>query len=165
MKKRSDITGQFQLSFGMIFSIMIIIATLAIAGYVTIKFLNLENNISCKLFFDDLQKKIDKAWYEDFSSSTYSNKVPRGIDKICFGNSTQKAQNEGDQKILDEIEFYAKKDSNLLFYPLNGCKQDEFTFQIKHVKIDGFFCSESKSGNINIKLNKGISDALVKLSE
>lgn len=165
MKKRGRRKGQVQLSFGMIFSIMIIIATLAIAGYVIVKFLNLQSNVSCKLFYSDLQKKVDKAWYEDFSSSTFNKEAPRGIDKVCFGNSTQKVFDLDEQKIFDEIEFYAEKDSNLFFYPLNGCKQDEFTFQIKHVNIDGFFCSVAKDGKISVKLNKGINDALVRLSK
>ena len=84
-----DKKGQVQLSFGMIFSIIIIVATLAVAGYITVKFLNTGTSVSCKLFYSDLQKKIDKAWYEDFTHDVFSANAPRGVKEVCFGNSTQ----------------------------------------------------------------------------
>ena len=52
MEKR----GQIQLSFSVIFSIIIIIATLAVAGYVIVKVLNVGNNVECKILYQDLQK-------------------------------------------------------------------------------------------------------------
>ncbi len=164
MIKRAANKGQMQLSFGMIFSIIIIVATLAIAGYVIIKFLNLQSNISCKLFYSDLQNKVNKAWYEDFTSSTYTKEVPRGISNVCFGNFTQKIS-EKDREIIEEIEFYAERESNLFFYPLSVCKQNEFAFQIVHSYTNSFFCIPVKEGKVSFKLNKSISDPLVRLSE
>ncbi len=162
MRKR----GQIQLSFGMIFSIIIIVASIAVAGYIIVKFLDIGANVSCKLFYSDLQKKIDKAWNEDLSSSIYDGKVPAGISKVCFGNYTQKTLEQKDQEIRDEIEFFAKKGNNLFFYPIkNNCKESEFEYQLKHIDTNGFFCVNVIEGKASLKINKEINDALVEISK
>ena len=60
--------AQIQLSFGMIFSIIIIVVTILVAGYVIIKFMSSQDNAKCKLFYQKLQDTIDDSWKGDGSS-------------------------------------------------------------------------------------------------
>ncbi len=158
-----DERGQIQISFGMIFSIIIIIVTIAVAVYVIQKFVAHEGSISCKLFERELQNAIDKAWAEDLTSKIFNGKVPESLEKVCFGNSSQQFSGE-DEKAFEEFKLYST-DSNMLFYPINkGCK-DSFTYTLEHAETEKFFCAHVKNGEINVKLTKNRFDRLVKLSE
>jgi hypothetical protein len=155
--------GQIQLSFGMIFSIIIIIATLAIAGYVLISFLNTGKSVSCKIVYSNLQKEVDSAWRQDIVQDIFEAKLPESVEKICFGFSNQ-TYSKQDEKAIESIEFYGNEESNILFYPKNGCKDVDFVYKLNHIRTDSFFCVNVVDGKFKIKLNKGRTDKLVKLS-
>ena len=100
--------AQFQVSFGVIFSIIVIVATLAIAGYIIIQFLNTGNNTQCKLFVSDLQKKINEAWSSDGASSyVFSESVPSGTNQLCFGYINDTSPSTNDAQIQQNITNYA----------------------------------------------------------
>ena len=65
MVRCAEKRGQIQLSFGMIFSIIIIIATLAVGSYVIYYFWQLNNKLECQLYKNEIQKQIDKIWAAD----------------------------------------------------------------------------------------------------
>jgi len=159
--------GQIQISFGMIFSIIIIIVTIAIAGYVISQFIIQKDNISCKLFQRDLQNAIDKAWAEDLTSRDFkADGLPEDLEKICFGNSSLQISSKEDKEAFDEFKLYSGPKSNMLFYPADGgCKDSASANTLEHVETDSFFCVESKGGEAKIKLTKGRFDKFVKLSE
>ena len=54
--------GQIDISFGMIFSIILIIAVVGVAFYVINNFIELKKCTEIGLFYDDLKKYIDEAW-------------------------------------------------------------------------------------------------------
>ena len=156
--------GQLQISFGMIFSIIIIIATLAVAGYVIVNFVDLGGNISCKLLYQDLQEKIDKAWHSSISSESFNKDVPAGINYVCFGNLSQQT-NSSYKMQYEKFSMYARPKSNMFFYPVEGaCDDTEFTYALEHVSFPGFFCIPVKEGKIGIHLSKGKFDSLVRLT-
>lgn len=160
--------GQLQISFGVMFSIIIIIATLAIAGYVIVKFLSTSEDVECKIFYDDLQKKIDEAWGSDGSVAyQFSKKAPMKTEKVCFGFINQSLLDSKDKAAFDTLNEYSNPNSknNLFFYPINSCGESAFAFSLKHVKSDGFFCAFFSDGKANVKITKGAFDALVKLSK
>ena len=82
MEKR----GSVQLSFGMIFSIIIIIVTVSIAFYVIAYFLDLRKCTEIGLFYKDFQDKIDDIWKSEFASEEFVGRLPSGIDGVCLGN-------------------------------------------------------------------------------
>ena len=84
-----DKKGQIDISFGMIFSIIIIIATVAIGFYVITYFLNLSSCTKVGLFWNSLNEEVDKAWNSDIAQTVYTKDVPSGITHVCFGNFTQ----------------------------------------------------------------------------
>ena len=76
--------GQFQISFGMLFSIILIIAFVAVAIYVIMFFLKMKKCSEISLFVKDLQEKIDRAWSSEESDFLFTRSLPSGIKKVCF---------------------------------------------------------------------------------
>ena len=78
-----DKKGQMKLSFGMIFSIFLIIIFIAFAFYAITKFINLQKTIQIESFADGLQKDIDSMWTSPGSQpETYS--LPKNVESVCF---------------------------------------------------------------------------------
>jgi len=163
MKKKKR--GQIQLSFGMIFSIIIIIATVAIGFYVITYFLNLSSCTKVGLFWDSLNGEVDKAWNSDIVQTLFKGDVPSGITNVCFGNFSQGQKiADADKEFFTELKDYAATERNAYLYP-PGKACDIAFYSLKHARTDNFFCVPSKSGVINVKLSKTSSEALAKLSK
>ncbi|MBX4212317.1 hypothetical protein KW787_02575 [Candidatus Pacearchaeota archaeon] len=157
--------GQLQISFGMIFSIIIIIATVAIAFYVINYFIKTSNNLSCKMFHKDLQDRITSAWNGEISQDTYISSVPMGVKEVCIGDLTNPPANVNDKEEYDSFKQYSVPKSNFFFYPReSACNEGGFSYRLDHIKSDRFFCITSQQGKASIKISKGISDSLVTLS-
>src|SRR3989344_8357256 len=100
--------GQMDISFGMIFSIILIIAVLAIAFYVIRYFSALSSCTSVGLFYTALTKEVDQSWATTTSKSIFSGNVPGSVDYVCFGNLNQPyPQDDVDlrKNILDRYKF------------------------------------------------------------
>jgi len=82
MKKR----GQMKLSFGMIFSIILIIIFMGFAFYGIKIFLNLKNEVQIKQFGEDFQNDVNKFWAGSQGSREVSYLLPNNIEGICFVN-------------------------------------------------------------------------------
>ena len=76
--------GQMKLSFGMIFSIILIIVFLVVAFYAIQKFLVLQKDIVYKQFIDDLNADVYEKWKSTQGSEVITYKVPSSIESICF---------------------------------------------------------------------------------
>ena len=141
--------GAMELSFGMIFSIILIIIFIAFAIYGVTKFLNLQKNIQTKTFANDLNFDIDKLWKSQGSQPvTYS--VPGNVDKVCFSD--------------DEFE----KDINM---EIRGEKSIE-TYNIKHATLSEDFskgqggnCISIEKGKIALQLEKEYKEILVTIKK
>ena len=155
--------GQIQISFGMIFSIIIIIATVAVGFYVITYFLNLSSCTKVGLFWNSLNEEVDKAWNSDISQKVFSREIPSGITHVCFGNFSQMVF-EVDKKIFSELKDYGGTERNAYLYP-PGKACDIAFYNLRHAKTDNFFCIPAMSGKIDVKIVKTNFDALVKLSK
>ena len=80
MKKR----GQMQLSFGMIFSIILIIFFLIFAFMGIKKLVEIQKNVEIKSFVKNFQEDVNKLWNSNSGSSPLSYSLPEKIEKICF---------------------------------------------------------------------------------
>ena len=140
-----DNRGAMELSFGMLFSIILIIIFIAFAVYGITKFLNLQKNIQTKTFVDDLNYDIDKLWKSQGAQPvTYA--VPGNVERVCFSE--------------DEFE----KDIDL---EIRGEKSIE-TYDIKHAKLSEDFskgqggnCISVEKGKIALQLEKEYKEILV----
>jgi len=160
--------GQFQISFGMIFSILIIVAIVAVSFYVITYFLNISKCNQVGFFLNDLQIKIDKAWASGDVQDVFTGSLPGSVKAVCFGNSTTPARAE-DIKIYSELKnsLLTNKDKNLFFYPPSAsCSSSLGYYNLKHStpSLGKFFCVNVVKGKAQIKLIKTSSDALVKVS-
>ena len=158
--------GQFEISFGVIFSIIIIAATFLIAGYIIIKFLGTSNDAQCNLFVNDLQTKINAEWSADgLSNYLFSESVPSGTKEICLGYINESADNLEDSNIIQNLTNYVQSpNSNLFFYPKDSCGGTNFDHIVNNVNLPTFFCFNVINGKASIQVSKGEFDALVKLS-
>ena len=137
--------GAMELSFGMLFSIILIIIFIAFAVYGIGKFLNLQKNIQTKTFVNDLNYDIDKLWRSQGSQPvTYT--VPVNVERVCFSE--------------DEFE----KDINV---EIMGEKSIE-TYDLVHAKLSDDFssgkggdCVSVEKGKIALQLEKEYKETLV----
>ena len=143
--------GAMELSFGMIFSIILIIIFIAFAIYGITKFLNLQKNIQTKTFVNNLNFDIDKLWKANSGSQPVTYSLPGNVEKICFS----------------EDEF--GKDINMELKTKEGFAG---TYDIKHAKLSEDFskgsggdCVPVEKGKIKIQLEKNYGENLVTIGK
>lgn len=76
--------GQLDLSFGMIFSIILIIAFIAFGFYAITKFIDLQKTIQIENFLRDFQNDVDKMWKSPQGSQVITYPLPTKITSVCF---------------------------------------------------------------------------------
>jgi hypothetical protein len=128
--------GQMKLSFGMIFSIILIIIFIAFAFYVVKNFLGLQETVKLAQFKAKLQDDVDKMWKGAKGSQPVSYVLPQKIKAVCFEH--------------DDYE-------NLKF------SADEFVegAEIDHIEFEEGLCLDVKDGRVKMILKKDYGDASV----
>lgn len=153
-----------KLSFGMIFSIILIIVFIAFAFFVIQKLLDLGEIISVGKFADDIQSDIDKLWNGEKGSQELEYSLPREIEWVCFANllepENSASNNEG---FYDKFKKYFADNKNLFFYPIGSTELNGL--EIPHIDFgnDNPLCFEN-DGKIEITLEKDFGEALVSVS-
>lgn len=158
MKRR----GGIQLSFGMIFSIILIIAIIGVAFYAINYFVGLGKCTEVGLFYRELQDEIDRAWNSEITRDEFTGSLPGGVTNVCFGD----VSSGGSGEIYDDLKRYGRADANVYLYPLEKACDQGFR-KLEHVdfsEFGGFSCFDVESGRVSIGLEKGSSDSLVKLT-
>jgi hypothetical protein len=79
--------AQVKLSFGMIFSVILIIAFLAFAFYAIRGFLNLQEDIGIRQFKDKLRSDINKLTESQRGGDLFEYGVSDEIEALCIVNS------------------------------------------------------------------------------
>jgi hypothetical protein len=150
--------GQIDLSFGLIFSVILIIAFLGFAIYAIINFLGMQQKIQVSTFIKDLQNDVDVFWKSTQSVDTITYSLPTKIEKVCFIN-TALPKRGTDAGIYEELERRLGKDSNLIFYPL-GSSKALYSANIEHIDLTNMtktknpLCFVNKNGKTNITLEQ-----------
>ena len=135
--------AQMKLSFGMIFSIILIIIFISFAIYGVTKFLNLQKSIQTKKFADDFQFDVDKLWKANQGSQPVEYTLPKKITQVCFKTDTYGSK----------IEL--KKDGRF-----------EEEFEINHVNIPSeLSCISTSGGKVQMILKKEYGEASVTITE
>lgn len=76
--------GQLKISFGMIFSIILIIMFLSFGFYAISGFLDLQDSVKSKKFIENFQGEVDKMWNSQLGSKDVKFSLPSSVEKICF---------------------------------------------------------------------------------
>ncbi len=137
--------GQNEISFGMIFSIILIIIFIAFAIFGINKVFQMNNFIKVKDFKTKLQDNINTLWH-DGGSQEYTYYLPKKIERVCF--------------IDDDVE-------NMYFDPIG-----EYTgAKLKNVDIEATvsgststpkeLCIKTVNGKLSLTLKKDYGQTLV----
>ena len=147
MKKEDSKKAQMKLSFGMIFSIILIIIFIAFAFYAIQKFLSFQESVKIEQFEENLQKDIDRMWKSTQGLQDVEYLLPTKIKSVCF---------------IKEDEY---KQENLIF----NLTDDKFIAgkKIEHIDMEKIlagkdsFCIDNVKGKLRMIIKKEYGDALV----
>ena len=164
--KKWSVKGQTEMSFGMIFSIILIIFFLTFAFFGIKIFLGIQDSAKTTKFLSDMQSDIDKAWRSSQSSQEKVYSLPSKNEEVCFVDfaSSSRGQNSG---IYDELKRAYYGSENMVFYPVDF-EETEST-RINNIDLERIteeenpFCIKNVDGKVGLRLTKDLSDALVTL--
>lgn len=168
--KSKKAQGSIEMSFGMIFSIILIIFFVAIAIVVIRYFLNVQACAKIGIFLDGFQTDVDKTWNSQSNSFSFKSTLPSGIEYVCFGDLEKPIKGEFEGEISMNIGVFKGQKANLFFYPREkSCKIQYKT--IAHldtqemIKNNNPYCIKVDSGSINFRIQKGFNQKLVTILE
>jgi len=159
--------GQLELSFGLIFSVILIAAFLGFAIYAIISFLGMKDRIQTGQFLNDLQTDVDKLWKASQGSQEVSYILPQKIKEVCFiGKSV--AKKGPYQGIYEELKRNSGEQENLVFYPIGSSKPIR-AMEIRHLNIEKLIqtenplCFNNTKGKVKFVLEKGFEETPVNI--
>ncbi len=148
-KKRGAVNtkAQMKMSFGMIFSIILIVIFIAFSFYAIKKFLEFQDTLKIEKFFDEFQTHVKRAWEGSQSSNIRKYSLPNKIEGVCFTD--------------DEYE-------NLYFQSENIIRGTN----IEHIDIetitnngkDDPFCILNENGKTQMTIKKDFGEILVTIT-
>ena len=159
--------GQFQLSFEVLFSMILIAVFIFVAFYVIYQFLDINKKIETGIFIDDLDNKIERLWKTSGGKEkTLSVKLnEEGITHVCFFNFTSGKEGIWNEQYKD-ISRKSRASNNFYFYPRRFAQVD--SAKINRIDMSSFeenpYCVPNNEGSFSFKLEKDITDNLVKIS-
>lgn len=137
--------GQMKISFGMIFSIILIVFFIAFAIYAVQKFLGVQNFASADQFINDLQKDVTTIWSSGPATQPETYSISNSVAEICFTNSGA---------------------DNLLLYDKSGIPKQ--SANIDHLNITATVppgknekCFNNTNGKVSFVLERNFGDILV----
>ena len=153
--------GALELSFGMIFSVIIIIAIVGVAIYAITTFLNIGKTSQIGLFHQRFQETVDDVWASSITNRVVSFSIPKSVKLVCFGSLSGSTYNPQYEDEFRELKRYSsnfeQQNTNRFLYPSD--KAGEFAYK-KVEKVDlsgmlnGFDCFPVDSGTVKIRLIK-----------
>ncbi len=156
----SNKRGYLELSFGMIVSIILIIAFLGVASYAIIKFLDLNKDVTSHQLVNNLQSYVDELWQGSQGSVPQVLTAPKDVTFVCFFDSSSEARPGTNRRMYEEIKDGAQHNENMAFYPIGSSQTDSSYFEIRHINITKTttiknpYCFENVEGKIHITLEK-----------
>lgn len=159
-------SAQFEMSFGFIFSI-ILIAVFVVVAFIAIRaFLGVQCSVSTGSFVKDLQNEVDRIWAGSGESFLFSDKLAGNckLKEVCFfdPNAVQNGNyvNE-DQAFRGNIIGT----NNMYFYPQTAA--DVPSVKINHINMQfnsNPYCFSINNSQISIQLTKEPNGVLVRVS-
>ena len=110
-----------ELSFNVMFSIILIIATIAIAFYVISAFLGTKKCAEVNLFYENLEEHITDAWNSRIHQGKCCSAIlPSNIELVCFGNSTQTPAREYKEQYEELVPKIIKQMNSMPYIDSKG---------------------------------------------
>jgi len=144
--KRGNKKAQLDISFGMLFSIILIIIFIAFGFYAIKSFMNTQNSLQIKQFTEELQTNIDKIWREVQGRQTVSYSLPKQITFVCFQDDEFE-----NLKFISENVIRGKIIQNIdIQTTLSGEEE---------------LCIQNIKGKVSFKIAKDYGETLVKIEK
>ena len=156
-----------KLSFGMIFSIILIIIFMTFSFFAIKKFMGISNTAQIAKFKSALQADVDKVWKSSQSSQQMSYILPSKITHVCFVDFTIRTRGLN-QAFYDDLNTVYFGSENLVFYPIGSAEGFDST-KIKNIDLNKMiennnpFCFKNTDGKVKITLQKSYGESLVTL--
>jgi hypothetical protein len=157
--------GQVNINFGMIFSIILIIAFISVAVFAISKFLVIKRCSETGLFKQDLQDSIDRAWDSEESSINFNINLPSNLDYVCFVDLVEGGRGEHSEK-YEGLKRAGVENINMFFWPLKKACEGQEGYLIKHLDIEEITENNNPNcfrNNGEIRVEKGLYDSMVSL--
>jgi hypothetical protein len=143
--------GQMQMSFGTIFSIILIIIFIAFAVYGVSKFLGVSNLAKVEKFKSDFQSDINTMWKSTQGSQELEYSVPNKIEQVCFTDGEF------------ENMYFLPQNSDYEGYTLDNV---DITKTIEDSKSNPKkLCMDTEDGKISLTIKKAYNENLVTITE
>lgn len=161
---KSQTRAQTEMSFGMIFSIILIIFFFGFAFFGIKTFLGIQDTAKTTKFLSDIRADVETVWKSSQTSQEKSYDLPKNRESVCFVDFTIPGKGPKDD-IYRELKraYYGKE--NMVFFPLNFDGVE--SIEVQHLDLDAItatenpFCLENKNGKINLRLEKDLDETLV----
>lgn len=134
--------GQMEISFGMIFSIILVIFFLAAGFYGISKFIEMQQTVQIEKFSSDFKEDVDIMWKKLQGSETKTYVLPKKIISVCFRNDE-----------FTNLEFVSEK-------IIPGEYVEHLNIE-KITKEENPFCVKNVEGKISLILSKEYGETLV----
>lgn len=157
--------AQLKLSFGMIFSIILIIIFIAFAVYAVQKFIDVQNTVQIGKFASDFQNDIDKIWKGSQGLQKKEYSLPKKINFVCFADYSS-SEKGSKRNFYDELKLVYYENENLFFYPIGSAKGIDGK-EIRHIDLEKTtetnnpLCFENLEGKVSFTIQKDFNEALV----
>lgn len=155
------------ISFGVIFSIILIVFFIVVAGIVIKSFLDTKKCAELGIFIDRFDSEVKKTWNSQSFSGEFKGNLPGSISHVCFGNLSNSIKGKYEKQGHD-ISLYEGRIANTFFYPTNKACEMPFN-QVDHLdiekitKINNPNCVFVDNGKIRINIEKDLNDRFVNI--
>lgn len=163
--RMGQMRGQINLSFGMLFSIILIIVFIVFAFYAIGKFLDIQKSVKVGQFSESLKADVDRMWKSSSGSQAVEYSLPSSVESVCFTDFGESASS-GKEKTYDSLRMVHFNEENTFFYPV-GSAGGVDSVKINNIdlteitKKENPYCIESVNEKIKLTIKKDIGSALV----
>lgn len=137
--------GQLEISFGMIFSIILIIVFLAFAFYAITKFIQMQQDVQIQKFSQDFQDDVDNMWKSMEGSQSLTYSLPTKVISVCFVDDEFQNMEFTSNEIIS-----GKKITNLDI--------------AKITSVENPYCIPNVKGKVTLVLVKDYGETLVRVT-
>ena len=168
MKKGCSVKrkAQMNLSFGMIFSVFLIVFFLVFAFFAVKKFIGISDTTKIYDFVLSLQSRINDVMKSDHGSINFEYRIlPTSVDRVCLVDfsASPKGVNLGDFQTFQK--YSSGMDKNLIIDPVSKWKGMN-SFVIENINLQQItenenpYCFTIDNGVATATISKGIKDIL-----
>jgi len=157
--------GAIELSFGMLFAIILIAATIAVAFYVISYFMSFKKCSDIGLFSNELKNKVNDMSAAPEAEATFNASLPSAVNSVCFGNLNLAVTGEDEIKRIAIKKTGTSLTNNVFIYPASACSEIN-AFKLDNVVFEGgFFCVKTAKSAISIPIEKNFGETFVTIKK